>query len=34
MNMDITKADTKSARTIKLVRDEKGNLIGAESSET
>jgi HK97 family phage portal protein len=33
MNMDITKADTKSARTIKLVRDEKGNLIGAESNE-
>jgi hypothetical protein len=33
MNMDITKADTKSARTIKLVRDDKGNLIGAESSE-
>jgi hypothetical protein len=34
LGVDVTKGQSKSLKNIKLVRDEKGNLIGAESSET
>jgi HK97 family phage portal protein len=33
VNMDISKPNVKSSKSIKLLRDEKGNLLGAESVE-
>jgi HK97 family phage portal protein len=33
LNMDVTKDQSKSTKNIKLIRDDNGNLIGAESNE-
>jgi hypothetical protein len=33
LNMDVRKDQAKASKNIKLIRDEKGNLIGAEANE-
>jgi hypothetical protein len=33
LGVDVKKDSSKSVKNIKLIRDEKGNLIGAESNE-